>query len=121
MSYDKQTWVSGEVITATKLNHIEDGLENAGGGGGLVINRTDDEDNSQLVLDKTFKEIKDALVAGIPCIIIDDTYDTKYYTMVTSAVADPDLNQYSVLDGTESRTSYLTNSENGYPSYYYGD
>lgn len=27
MSYEKQTWVTGEVITAEKLNHIEDGIE----------------------------------------------------------------------------------------------
>lgn len=32
MAYDKQTWVSGEVITAVKLNHMEDGIANAGGG-----------------------------------------------------------------------------------------
>lgn len=31
MSYDKQTWVNGEVITAEKLNHIEDGIENSSG------------------------------------------------------------------------------------------
>ena len=28
MSYTKQTWQTGEVITADKLNHIEDGVEN---------------------------------------------------------------------------------------------
>lgn len=26
MPYTKQTWTDGEVITAEKLNHIEDGL-----------------------------------------------------------------------------------------------
>ena len=26
MSYDKKTWVTGEVITATAMNHIEDGI-----------------------------------------------------------------------------------------------
>ena len=34
MAYDKQTWVSGEVITAVKLNHMEDGIASAGSGGG---------------------------------------------------------------------------------------
>ena len=34
MSYDKTTWAKGDVITATKLNKIEDGIANAGGGGG---------------------------------------------------------------------------------------
>ena len=30
MSYTKQTWANGDVITADKLNHIENGVENAG-------------------------------------------------------------------------------------------
>lgn len=31
MSYEKQTWETGEIITAEKLNHMENGIENAGG------------------------------------------------------------------------------------------
>ena len=31
MAYTKQTWASGDTITAAKLNHIEDGIEEAGG------------------------------------------------------------------------------------------
>lgn len=34
MSYDKNTWQSGDVITAVKLNNIEDGIANASGGSG---------------------------------------------------------------------------------------
>lgn len=26
MAYDKQTWATGQVVTANKLNHIEDGI-----------------------------------------------------------------------------------------------
>lgn len=33
MAYEKQTWTCGETITADKLNHIENGLASAGGGG----------------------------------------------------------------------------------------
>ena len=29
MSYSKQTWANGDVITAEKLNHMEDGIDNA--------------------------------------------------------------------------------------------
>ena len=28
MAYSKQTWISGEIITDVKLNHIEDGIAN---------------------------------------------------------------------------------------------
>lgn len=39
MSYEKQTWATGDVITAEKLNHMEDGIAGAesGGGGGESI------------------------------------------------------------------------------------
>lgn len=33
MAYEKQTWECGETITADKLNHMEDGIANASGGG----------------------------------------------------------------------------------------
>ena len=32
MSYSKQTWQTGDTITAAKLNHMEDGIDGAGGG-----------------------------------------------------------------------------------------
>ena len=34
MAYEKQTWQCGEVVTADKLNHMEDGIEQASQGGG---------------------------------------------------------------------------------------
>lgn len=34
MTYTKNTWANGDVITAAKLNNMEDGIANAGGGGG---------------------------------------------------------------------------------------
>lgn len=37
MAYTKQTWNTGDIITAEKLNHIEDGLEELLGGGGYEI------------------------------------------------------------------------------------
>ena len=29
MAYEKQTWTTGDVVTAEKLNHIEDGIDGA--------------------------------------------------------------------------------------------
>lgn len=31
MAYEKTTWQSGDVVTSAKLNHIEDGIADAGG------------------------------------------------------------------------------------------
>ena len=47
MSYTKNTWANGDVITAAKLNHMEDGIEGAGGGGGydaVIIISYDEEE-----------------------------------------------------------------------------
>ena len=37
MSYEKQTWQTGDVVTSAKLNHMEDGIA---GGGVLVVTAT---------------------------------------------------------------------------------
>lgn len=37
MSYEKQTWVTGETVTADKLNHMEDGIADAGGASGTYM------------------------------------------------------------------------------------
>lgn len=36
MAYTKQNWECGDLITADKMNHIEDGIEEAGSGGGTT-------------------------------------------------------------------------------------
>ena len=38
MSYTKQTWATGDIITADKMNHMEDGIADSGGGGAFLIN-----------------------------------------------------------------------------------
>ena len=38
--YEKQTWLTGEVITKEKLNHMEDGIANSGGVDISVANGT---------------------------------------------------------------------------------
>ena len=44
MSYNKQTWTDGDVITAEKLNHIEDGIDSS------------EEDILEIRFDNTTKE-----------------------------------------------------------------
>ena len=36
MAYEKQTWQTGDTVTAAKLNHMEDGIAGGGTGGGVV-------------------------------------------------------------------------------------
>lgn len=37
MAYEKQTWVTGDTITAEKLNHMEDGIASASGGTDVFV------------------------------------------------------------------------------------
>lgn len=68
MSYEKNTWSNGDVITAEKLNHIENGIENESM---LVVNITGTITNqgnyghsiySNLVADKSFADVMEALL-----------------------------------------------------------
>ena len=37
MAYEKTEWKKGDIITAAKMNKIEEGIANAGGGGGGLL------------------------------------------------------------------------------------
>ena len=64
MSYEKTTWVNGDIITAEKMNNIEDGIANAGN---MLICNTVYHSNLGLTgLDKKVSEIYDALSSGVP-------------------------------------------------------
>ena len=54
MSYIPINWQTGDTITAEKLNNMEQGIANAGGGGVLIVNESNN------TLDKTWQEISDA-------------------------------------------------------------
>ena len=66
MSYTPTTWTTGDTITASAMNKIEQGIAN-GGSGALICNTS--YNGNTYVLDKTTKEIYDALLAGIPAYI----------------------------------------------------
>lgn len=69
MSYTKHTWIDGELVTAAKMNNIENGIEEASSGGGpLVVHATPSDD--AITLDKTWQEIKDADAISV---VFDDT------------------------------------------------
>lgn len=59
MSYEKQTWTTGEVITAEKLNHMEDGIVN---NDTVIVTITSTQ--GVISADKTYEEILDAINNG---------------------------------------------------------
>ena len=64
MSYEPTVWVTGDVVTATKMNKIEQGIsENSGDGStGLIVNM--EEDNGAYILDERFSTIADCIESG---------------------------------------------------------
>ena len=64
MSYNKTTWTNGDIITAEKLNNIEDGIASGGSGGVLVVSTVYDDDSGKTYLNKTFEEVKNFMLSG---------------------------------------------------------
>ncbi len=62
MAYTKQTWANGDVITAEKLNHMEDGIESAVPAMFIITLEQSDEDYT---IDKTMDEIMSAYNDGL--------------------------------------------------------
>lgn len=119
MSYDKQTWQRGDVITANKLNHMEDGI--ATGGGVIEVHVAIEED--VYTLDKTWNELKQSLASGNIILIhwIDD--DAVSISMLTQCVYVIDEGYLAVFlnatagEAQPTSTIYTANSAEDYPSY----
>ena len=122
MAYTPTTWVTGDTVTATKMNKLEQGVANAGsalivdtngqytnGAGEFEVNET---------LNATFAQIYDALADGIPVYIRrhieEDGYSSDY--SCCSAL-------YSVLCAFKYADVYrvyaLSNAQWNYASKYY--
>ena len=57
MAYEKQTWQCGETITADKLNHMEDGIANSGGGGAVYRMTVERTDVATATLEASFNDL----------------------------------------------------------------
>ena len=74
MSYEPTVWQSGDIVTAEKLNKLENGVAGSGGGAGSGVMIVDVEfgepeeegDQPPSTLNKTWQEIYDAMAAGVP-------------------------------------------------------
>lgn len=59
--YTKQTWADGDIITADKINHMEDGIESANKG--LVV-KFDGNPDDGITSDASYSTIMNALANG---------------------------------------------------------
>lgn len=106
MAYEPTVWQPGDRVTAAKLNKLEQGV--AAGGGIMIIHGT--TSNDVVTLDKTVKEIRDALSSGtIPVCIYEELGMPVVKTVI--GVAGENGEFYVEVN----RGSFTANSENEYP------
>ena len=111
--YEKQTWKTGDVITEEKLNHMEDGISNAGGV--LIVNV------NNRTLDKTWKEIHDALVSGVNVMVSytqESGLESVDFISAIIRIGKDSNGACEIILGSAvgNSVSYVTNSENEYPA-----
>ena len=111
MSYEKQTWATGDTVTAEKLNHMEDGIDGAGGGGAFFVT----VDMQTMALNKTWNEIFTAAAGGslvfFKIVSIEESTVTLYPITQVGLSADG----YDVVVAGDVRMVFETNSADGYP------
>ena len=73
MSYEPTVWQTGDTVTAEKLNKLEQGVTNAGGGVFIIpITSTEDGHDITYSTTVTVGEIATALTNGKLCVCVDD-------------------------------------------------
>ena len=102
--YNKTTWQSGDTITATKLNNIENGLAD---GGVLFINI-----NDQGVMDKTWQQIHDA-----PFAVARNGNNIFVIAAIAEQSGTFGVALLDLINAGNTPTSFVTNSADGYPVY----
>lgn len=125
MSYSPTTWSTGDTITASAMNKIENGIANAGGDGYDAIISCYKDDNSSspitYTIEKgTFAEIVSMFTSGevAPNILVKIKWDLppKYMvstntTMVTyyrSNISVPDIELHVYFYNVNNDFTYLT-------------
>ena len=119
MSYSKQTWQTGDVVTSAKLNHMEDGIAAAGGGGVLVVNVsvTEVDIDTVYTCDKTAGEMFAFLENGSLIFKINRGGDITYGTLVNSHYYpdDPDI-KYDFMVNGDSEIVLVAATSADYPT-----
>jgi hypothetical protein len=116
MAYTPTTWTTGDTITTSKLNKIEQGI--AGAGGCFLVGF---DTNNLFQLNKTWQEIVDAIKGGkLPILYYEnnendvDSGESTYFCRWSI-----DAGQYCVsfvkFFGGLDIDAFYTNSSNGYP------
>lgn len=113
MSYEKQTWKTGDIITSEGLNHIEEGIDH---NSFYFVNII--EENNVRRLDKTFAEIEEAALTKI--IMFKQQYDEYHtsYDFLGSIGIEGNADTFVLRTLTDTSGSfYCGQDKNNYPVY----
>lgn len=102
MSYQKNTWYTGDTITAEKLNNIENGIQAAsqgGGGGGGLPSYTSEDANKSLTVEAQVVGYS----SGSP--VFEYVPGWKY---VIPQATDEDVNKVLAVESTYNSETYQT-------------
>lgn len=106
MSYTPTEWKTGDVVTSTKLNKLEQGVANAGGGSGVLVVNVNDG-----ALDKTWQEIHDAGFA----VTFGDGIDSGYMICVSIYAEEEEYGVSFWTFGVSEPMLFIASSATGYP------
>ena len=110
MAYIPTVWQCGDVVSAEKLNKLENGLADCCGGGTepLLVHKVKHEDDpGATFLDKTFGEIRQASEAGRMVVLItDNSSDTE----ISATLSNLSYVEYYVGEGSAYGSVSLGNS-----------
>lgn len=119
MAYIPTEWQTGDIITAEKLNKLENGV--AGIGNGVVLAEWTGPELDTLSL--TWKQIYDYALAGIPVFTVYSEPDFGGFNMSVVGGAYPDIanNRYVVLlcelsNAGQTSTLYCATADD-YPAF----
>lgn len=81
MSYTKQTWATGDTVTATKLNHMEDGIAGAGGYDAVIRMDVVSGDITATIISGTYASLSSMIANdNVPYILVKIAEDATYYS-----------------------------------------
>lgn len=115
MAYNKTTWETGDVITAEKLNNIENGIAGIKG----VLPITTSEDGDTQTLSATWQQISDAIGSLTPVFVFVPEVGVMPY-VVASAAYDAGSDKYTanLFDLQLGQLyTYSCSSADDYPSF----
>ena len=123
MAYEKQTWVTGEIITEEKLNHMEDGIAV---GGALIVDVTEEDSGDGIIysLNQTARKI----ISAMPMVYVHNTTEStgsifhmySHIGSITSigyVIGSDDQGDFYSFAIAGGKAEFIARTLDDYPSY----